>query len=102
MTSSFDAQINYEPNNNCTDLTTNHPAVTTNICPFVLLLKSFYWYNFVHNMVIGHCIGNVKSMVLQMDIFNTDFAHICYVITFFIDMAFHWGNGWSHHGIITK
>ena len=33
-------------------------------------------------MVIGHCIGNVKSLVLQMDIFNTDFAHICYVITF--------------------
>ena len=79
MTSSFDAQINYEPNNNCTDLTTNHPALTTNICPFVLLLKSLYWYNFVHNMVIGHCIGNVKSMVLQMNIFNTDFAHICYV-----------------------
>ena len=102
MKSSFDAQINYEPNNICTDLTTNHPALTTNICLFVLLLKSLYWCNFVHNMVTGHCIGNVKSMVLQMDIFNTDFAHISYVITFFIDMAFHWGNAWSHHGIITK
>ena len=55
-------------------------------------------------MVIGHCIGNVKSMVhvLQMDIFNTDFAHICYVMTFFNDMTFDWGDGWPHHGIITK
>ena len=53
-------------------------------------------------MVIGNCIGNVKSMALQMDILNTDFAHIYYVMTFFIDMAFHWGDGWSHHGIITK
>ena len=41
-------------------------------------------------MVIGHCIGNVKSMVLQMDTFNTDFAHICYVMTFLNNMAFHW------------
>ena len=42
MKSSFDAQINYEPNNKCPDLTTNHPALTTNICAFILLLKSFY------------------------------------------------------------
>ena len=98
----LDAPINYEPNNNCPDLTTNHPALTTNISSFVLLLKSFYCYHFLHNMVIGHCIGNVKSMVLQMDAFNTDFAHICNVMTFLNNMTFHWGDGWSHHGIITK
>ena len=78
------SKFNYEPDTNCTYLTTNYPAVTSNICTFVFLLKSFFLpFNSQYGHSNGHCIGRVKVNVLQMDIFNTYVAYLRYIMTFF-------------------
>ena len=46
MTSSFDAQINYEPNNNCTDLTTEPSRLNYEHLPFRFAVKKLLLVQF--------------------------------------------------------
>ena len=74
-------KCNYEPYTNCTYLIPPSRCHYEHL-HFVFLLKNFYYYHFIHNVVIGHCIGHKRSIVSQMDIFNTYLAHIRYLMTF--------------------